>query len=577
MNGRVRTVVGRAAAGVGRACPGLADLRGYDRRRQLRPDLVAGVSVAAVAIPASLGMGELVGVSPVAGLYATLLPLAGYALFGSSRQLIVGPEGTLAALAGSVVAVAAAVAGDEKRLAVFAAGLALVIGAVQVVAGLCRLGFLADLLSKPVLLGYLNGVAVIVITGQLGNLLGITVDRGSILSELAQTVRRLPDANLVTVALSVTLLAAYVLLRRTVRAIPASLVVVVLAGLAAELLHLGEHGVALVGPIARGLPTPAVPTLDLREWAGLLLPGAGLALVGFADGTATARTMAARHGYEVDPNRELIGLGAGNLAAGLTRAIPVGSSGSRTAVADAAGSTSTVALLTAAAIAAIVTAFARPLVEPLPKAALGVVVVTAAVGLFTIGGVLRLRRVHDAEALLAAITMLAVLVLGIIDGLGVAVALSLGIYVYRSVRPHDAVLGAVSDVDSYRDVSAWPTASTRPGLVVYRFDAPLYFANAPYLKRRVTELVEGADEPVRWLLFDAESVTYLDATAAQTLRELHAALRANGTTLAVARLKAPLRRTFTTSGLTDVIGARYLFPTVRSGVAAFDRSRYTDS
>jgi sulfate permease, SulP family len=553
------------------AFPGLAELRGYDRRR-LRPDLLAGVSVAAVAVPASLGMGELVGVSPVAGLYATLFPLAAYALFGSSRQLVVGPEGTLSALAGTIVAAAVTLGGaDGARTAAYAAGLALVVGAVQIVAGVCRLGFMADFLSKPVLLGYINGVAVIIITGQLGKLLGVTVSAHDFVGQLRQLLGRLGHVQPATVAVSVGLFAAYGLLRRFLAWLPASLAVVVLAGAASVTLNLGDHGVTLVGTVPRGLPTPALPDLTISGWTSLLLPGVGLGLVGFADAVATVRTMAAKHGYPVSPDRELIGLGAANAVAGLTRAIPVGSSGSRTALADRSGSTSKVTLLVAAALATVAAAFATPLIEPLPTASLGVVIVGAAMGLFNLRGVWRLRRVHATEVALAAGTFVAVLLLGVLQGLLVAIVLSVGVYVYHTVRPHDAVLGAVADIDGYRDVEEWPAAVTEPGLIVYRFDAPLYFPNAPYLKRRVTELLDNTDGPVRWLLLDVEAVTYIDATAITALRELHAELAARGVVLAIARAKAPLRRVFATSGLADTIGADRLYHSVRAGVAAYQR------
>lgn len=552
-----------------RLIPGIDDLRGYDRRRQLRPDLIAGLTVAAVAIPSGLGMGELAGLSPVAGLYATLLPLAAYCLFGSSRQLIVGPEGTLAALTATTVVPLAA--GKPELVAPLAAALAIAVGVVQAAGGLMRLGFMADFLSKPVLIGYINGVALIIIGSQMGKVLGITLEADGFFPQLWETLHKFGSTHWPTAVLSAALFAAFFILKRFLPRIPASLIVVVLAGIASVALDLGQYGIKLVGDIPPGLPGFALPGISFELWTKLALAAVGIALVGFADAVATARSYATKNGYEVDPDRELLGLGTSNISAGFTHAFAVGSSGSRTALNDATGGTSQVVALVAAAIAVAVTAFATALIEPLPKAVLGVVVITSALGLIDIRGITRLSRVLGTEVALAIATLLGVLIFDVLGGLLLAIALSVGVYVYRSVRPHDAVLASVSDLDGYRDIAEHPDATSVPGLLVYRFDAPLYFANAAYFTSRVAELVATTDPKPRWVVFNAEAVTYIDATAIDALRTVRTDLRQQGITFAIARAQSHLRRVFDTSGYAAELGEQHLYHSVRAAVDAYQR------
>lgn len=552
-----------------RLVPGLDDLRRYDRRTQLRSDLIAGLTVAAVAIPAGLGMGELAGLSPVAGLYATLLPLAAYCLFGSSRQLIVGPEGTLAALTATTVIPLAA--GQPEVIAPLAAALALAVGAVQIAGGLARLGFMADFLSKPVLIGYINGVALIIILSQVGKILGITVGAEGFFPQLWEAIREVGESHWPTVVLSTGLFATFFALRRFVPRVPASLVVVVLAGVTSVALDLGQYGIELVGDIPSGLPGFALPGISFDLWTKLAFAAVGIALVGFADAVATARSYAAKNGYTIDADRELTGLGISNVSAGVTHAFAVGSSGSRTALNDSTGGSSQVAALVAAAIAVVVTAFATPLIEPLPKAVLGVVVITSAMGLIDIRGIAGLRRVLHTEVALALAALLGVLIFDVLGGLLLAIALSIGVYVYRSVRPHDAILASVSDLDGYRDVAEHSDATSVPGLLVYRFDAPLYFANAAFFTDRLRRLVAAVDPKPRWVVLNAEAVTYIDATAVDALRIVRADLAAQGIVFAIARAKAHLRRVFATSGYAAELGEDRLFLSVRAAVDAHQR------
>ena len=561
------TLVPRSLAEV---APGLALLLRYPRS-YLRSDLVAGITVGAVAVPASLAMAELAGVPVQYGLYGTFLPLAVYGLLGTSRQHVVGPDATLAALTAVTVAPMAMVGGevDPARYVALAAALALAMGLLLFLAGALRLGFVADFFGKPVLLGYINGVALIVISSQLGKLLGISVDADDFFAIVWEVLSELGDANGPTVLLSAGLLSAAIATRRVLPVLPPSLVVLALALLVAALVDLEDHGIAVVGEVEGGLPSFGLPGVGASDFLDLVLPAAAFALVAFADLIATVRTFAQKHGYEVDANRELTAIGGANLIGGLSGAFPVSSSNSRSAVNDSAGAKSQAAVLVAAAVVGLFLLFAMPLIEPLPTAALGVIIVVAAAGLINVDSIRRLSHVRSAEVALALVAFGGVLVFGVVGGVVVAIALSIGVFLYRSARPHDAVLGRVDDVDGYHDIARWEGAQTVPGLLVYRFDAPPYFVNAEYLRQRVLELVD-ASEDVRWLVLNAEAWTYLDATAIDVLTQLHGELEERGIALCFARLKGRQREIFEETGLTALIGPERFFPTVRAAVAAFE-------
>ncbi len=559
------------------AAPGVAFFLRYPRS-YLRSDVVAGVTVGAVAVPSSMAMAELAGLPVVYGLYGTFLPLAVYGLLGTSRQHVVGPDSTLAALTGVTVAPLAMVGGqvDPARYAALAAALALTMGLLLFLAGTLRLGFVADFFGKPVLLGYINGVALIVISTQLGKLLGISVGADDFFAIVREVFSELGDANGPTVLLSAGLLAAAVATRRIVPALPPSLVVLALGLMVAALVDLEDHGIAVVGEVAGGLPSFGLPGVGANDFLDLVLPAAAFSLVAFADLIATVRTFAQKHGYEVDANRELTAIGGANLVGGLTGAFPVSSSNSRSAVNDSAGARSQAAVVVAAAVVGLFLLFAMPLIEPLPNAALGVIIVVAAAGLINIRSIWRLRRVRSAEVALALVAFGGVLVFGVVGGVVVAIALSVGVFLYRAARPHDAVLGRIEDIDGYRDVTRWEGAETVPGLLVYRFDAAPFFVNAAYLRERVLELVD-ASEDVRWLVLNAEAWTYLDATAIDVLARLQVELEQRGVTLCFARLKGRQREIFEETGLTARIGPDRIFPTVRAAVAAFESAHLGDT
>jgi sulfate permease, SulP family len=559
------------------AAPGLATLLRYPRS-YLPSDLVAGVTVGAVAVPSSLAMAELAGMPVVYGLYGTFLPLAVYGLLGTSRQHVVGPDSTLAALTGVTVAPIAMVGGevDPARYAALAAGLALAMGVMLFLAGALRLGFVADFFGKPVLLGYINGVALIVIASQFGKLLGISVGVNDFFAVVWEILSKLSDANGPTVLLSAGLLGAAIAVRRFLPVLPPSLVVLAFALVIAKLVGLEDHGVAVVGEVEGGLPSFGLPRVGAHDFLDLVLPAAAFSLVAFADLIATVRTFAQKHDYEIDANRELTAIGGANLIGGLTGAFPVSSSNSRSAVNDSTGARSQAAVLVAAAVVGLFLLFAMPLIEPLPAAALGVIIVVAAAGLITVRSIWRLRHVRSAEVALALVALGGVLVFGIVGGVVVAIALSIGVFLYRAARPHDAVLGRVDDVDGYHDIARWEGAETVPGLLVYRFDAPPFFVNAAYLRQRVLALADTSED-VRWLVLNAEAWTYLDATAIEVLTRLHVELEQRGIALCFARLKGRQREIFEDTGLTTQIGPDRLFPTVRAAVAAFESAHAGDT
>ena len=487
---------------------------------------------------------------------------------------MIGPDSALAALTAVTVAPIAAAGGqiDPARYVALTAALALAMGALLFAAGLLRLGFVADFFGKPVLLGYINGVALIVIASQLGKLLGINVVAREFFPIVREVIPKLGEANGPTVVLSAGLLLAAVAVKRFLPAVPPSLVVLGLGLFIAAVADLDARGIAVVGDVKAGLPPFGFPRVGADDFLDLLLPAGAFALVAFADLIATVRTFASKHGYEIDPNRELSALGAANLMGGLTSAFPVSSSNSRSAVNDSTGAKSQAAVVVAAAVVGLFLLFAMPLIEPLPKAALGVIIVVAAAGLINVRSIWRLRHVRPAEVGLALVAFGGVLLFGVLGGVVVAISLSTGVFLYRAARPHDAVLGRVEDVDGYHDIERFESAETVPGLLVYRFDAPPFFVNAEYLRRRVLALADEAPD-VRWLVLNAEAWTFLDSTAIDALSLLHDELDQRDVTLCIARLKGRQREIFAETGLTARIGANHFFPTVRSAVAAFESSQ----
>jgi SulP family sulfate permease len=550
-----------------RAIPVAAAIPRYRAPSVLR-DAVAGVTVAALAIPAAMAYAEVAGVSPVNGLYALLLPAVVYTFLGSSRQLSIGPEGSLATLvAAAVLPIAAAGSADAAELA---AMLALLVAACFAAAWVLRLGWIADYFSRPVLVGYIHGVAVVLIVGQLGKLLGLSIAAKDPLPQLWEVINELGSVSGTTVAVSAVSLAALFCLRLLIPKLPAALLVVLAAIGLSWAFDFAAHGIAVVGPIPAGLPSFDIPAPSLADTVRLFPPALGIFLVGFADEILTARSFAGKHHQNVRGSQELLAMGAANAAAGFTQGFPVGASGSRTAVNDSMGARSQFAGLFAAATVALILLFLTGPVQYLPKAVLGAVIVFAAVGLIEPAAWRTLAAVDPVEVAIAAVTTACVIFFGVLEALVVAVGLSMVDTVRRSASPHDAVLGWVERLGRYADVSLHPSARVTTGVVVYRLDDRLFFANARYFKGRVREAIRAAPAPVTRLVLDADAMTHVDTTGLDALLDVTKDLRRDEITLVIARLRTRMEEQLEDAGVLDVIGAEHLYPTVRAAVEAFE-------
>lgn len=559
-----------------RALPGLADLRRY-QRPWLRGDVVAGVTVAAYLVPQCMAYADVAGLPPVVGLWAVLLPMATYALVGSSRQLSVGPETTTAVMAASIVAPLAA--GDPARYAALAAGLAVLVGAVCLVAWLARLGFLANLLSRPVLVGYMAGIAIIMIVGQLEKLTGIPVEGDSLVDELRSLVDQRGQLDAPTLVLGLSVVVFLFVVRARFPKAPGPLLAVALSAAAVAVFDLQDQGIAVVGTVPQGLPGLAWPDLDLGDLASLVGPAVGVALVGYSDNVLTARAFASRHHQEIDANQELLALGVANLGAGATQGFPVSSSGSRTAIGDSLGSATQLFSLVVVGCLVAVLLVAAPLLETFPSAALGGIVVYAAWSLIDRPELRRLRRFRRSEFLLALGAMAGVLAFDILVGVLVAVGLSVIELFSRLMHPHDAVLGEVPGLPGLHDVDDFPSARLTPGLLVYRYDAPLIFANAEDFRHRALAELAGVDRdvaPVSWFVLNMEANVEVDITGLDALEQLRAELVGRGITFGLARVKQDLMVDLERSGLLGRIGEDHVFPTLPTARKAFERQSRPD-
>jgi high affinity sulfate transporter 1 len=555
-----------------RLLPGLARLRRYERG-WLRGDVLAGVTVAAYLVPQVMAYAVIAGLRPVVGLWAITGSLLVYAVVGSSRQLSVGPESTTALM--TAAAIAPLAAGDPRRYAALAAGLALLVGLICLMARLARLGFLAELFSRPVLVGYMAGVAVIMMVGQLGKISGVDVEGASTFDNVRSFVAHLSEAEPHTTVLALAVLTFLLAGGRWFPRAPVLLMAVLLATVAVAVAGLEARGIRVVGDVPRGLPVPQLPKLGSADVASLVLPAIGVAVVGYTDNVLTARAFADRNGYELDANAELVGLGMANLAAGGMQGFPVSSSGSRTVIGDSLGSRSQLHSLVALTVVVATLLFLSPVLERFPTAALGALVIYASLRLIDVRELRRIARFRLTELLLALATIIGVLAVGILYGVLIAVGLSVLDMLRRVARPHDGILGYAPGVAGMHDIDDYPNARQVPGLVVYRYDAPLFFVNATDFKRRALGSLDVADGPVEWFILNAEANVEVDLTSVDTLDELREELRRRGIVLALARVKQDLRDDLASSGLLDRIGEERVFMTLPEAVTAYIRC-YTD-
>lgn len=541
-------------------------LRGYERG-WLRADVIAGVTVAAYLVPQAMAYAQLAGLPAVTGLWAVLGPLAVYAVLGTSRLLSVGPESTTALMTATTIGAVAG--GDPSRYVVLAAALALMVGAICILAWLVRLGFLADLLSRPVLVGYMTGIAVIMIAGQLGKMTRSDVSGDNPVTELLSAARQVGSWHLPTVILSVVVLGLLLAASKWTPRLPGPLLVMAAAAVVVALTGLGDHGVSLIGAVPSGLPIPELPAVDWDDLRMLLIPALGVALVGYTDTVLTGRAFAVKNQQSVDADAELLAIGTANLTAGVLQGFPVSSSGSRTAVAAAAGAKSQVYSLVVLAMVILTLVVAGPLLSTFPTAALGALVVYAALRLVDLGEFRRIARFRRSELILALATCVGVVTLDVLYGVLVAVALSVLDLFRRVARPHDGILGIAPGVPGMHDIDDYPQARPVPGLVVYRYDSPLFFANAENFHRRALAAVDASPEPVRWLLLNAEANVEIDITAIDALDALREELAGRGIVLALARVKQDLRDDLAAAGFLDRLGADRIYLTLPTAVEAF--------
>jgi high affinity sulfate transporter 1 len=535
----------------------------------LRHDLVAGLVLATMLVPVGIAYAVASGLPGIYGLYATIIPLLVYAVLGPSRILVLGPDSALAAVILSVVLPLSG--GDPLRAVTLAGMLAVVSGTVLILMGVARLGFVTELISKPIRYGYMNGIALTVLISQLPALFGFAIEDKGPLRDLGAIAAALLEGrtNPAALAIGAATLAVILLLRGSKR-VPGILIAVVGSTAIVGALGLAaRYGVAVLGPLPQGLPGFAVPWISSADIAPVLIGGCAIALVSFADTSVLSRAYAARAGAHVDPNQEMVGLGAANLAAGFFQGFPISSSSSRTPVAEAAGARTQLTSVVAALIIVVLLLTAPNLLQNLPKTALAAVVIASAIGLIEVADLKRIHRIQPWEFWLSIICLVGVAVLGAIPGIGLAIAIALIQFLWDSWRPHSAVLGRADGVKGYHDITRYPDARRIPGLVLFRWDAPLFFANAELFKQRALDAVASSPTPARWLVVAAEPVTGIDVTAGDTLAELDNALHAMGIELCFAELKDPVKDTLKRFGLFAQLGERYFFPTIGSAVARY--------
>ena len=541
-------------------------------------DVVAGLVLTTLLVPQGMAYAELAGLPAITGLYTSILCLLGYAVFGPSRILVLGPDSSLGPMIAATILPLLVAGGDPKRAVALASMLALLVGAFMAVGGAFGLGFVADLLSKPTMIGYMNGLAVTIVVGQLPKLFGFSVDANGLRAETKAFVDGVADGKTVTAALVVGVfgLAVILVLQRFLPKIPAILVAVVASILATSLFDLASHGVTFVGTLPQGFPPLTVPDIKASD-VPLLIGGAlGIALVALADTISTASAFAERTGQDVDGSQEMVGIGAANIAAGFFQGFPVSTSGSRTAVAEQSGARTQVTGLVGALTIVLMLLFLPGLMKNLPQPTLAAVVIAAALSLADISGTRRLWQQRRGDFALSIAAFLGVALLGVLAGIAIAVALSVISVFRRAWWPYQTVLGRVDGLPGYHDLRSYPDAEVLPGLVVFRFDAPLFFANARTFRDQIRRLA-SANPPPTWIIVASEPITDVDTTAADMLEDLDQRINAAGVSLVFAEMKDPVRRKIERYELTRTIDPNHFFPTVAAAVDAYRRETGLES
>jgi high affinity sulfate transporter 1 len=548
--------------------PGLQILRHYEAA-WLPRDLVAGLVLTAMLVPAGIAYAVASGVPGIHGLYATIVPLLAYALFGPSRILVLGPDSSLAAVILAVVFPLSG--GDPTRAVALASAMAVVAGLVCILIGVMRLGFITELLSKPIRYGYMNGIALTVLISQVPKLLGFSIDGVGPVRDVVDIAKAIlgGQANWTAFAVGAGTLVAILLLKPFKR-LPGLLIAVVAATIVVGALGLDQSaGVKVLGSLPQGLPSFVLPWISPADLGQVIIGGCAVAMVAFADTSVLSRTYAAKTRTKVDPNREMIGLGAANLAGGLFQGFPISSSSSRTPVAEAAGARTQVTGVVGAVAVALLLVLAPDLLRHLPSSALAAVVIAAAIGLFEFADLRRFLRIQPWEFWLSIACFVGVAALGVIPGIGVAIVIAVIEFLWDGWRPYHAVLGRVDGVRGYHDVTRYPAARRIPGLVLFRWDAPLFFANAELFSQRVREAIEQSPTPVRRIVISAEPVTSVDVTSADMLADLARTLGESGVELRFAEMKDPVKDKLKRFDLLERLGAASFYPTLGAAVDAY--------
>ncbi len=555
--------------GLSRRIPLIETLRRYERG-WLWHDIAAGMALTALLVPVGMSYAAASGLPAICGLYATIVPLAAYAVFGPSRIMVLGPDSALVGLIAATILPLAA--GNPEKAVALASLLAVLSGLLCIAAGMARFGFITDLLSKPVRDGYINGIALTVLIGQLPKVLGFSVSPGSFLAEAGNLLQGIGSGQIhpTSCVIGLSCLAVILGFRRWAPAAPGVLIAVAGATILVSWLPGAvREGIAVIGPLPQGLPQFRIPFVSPAEIGELITAAVAIALVSFTDMSAVSRAFAHRTGSETESNQEMLALGAANVAAGFFSGFPVSSSMSRTPVAEAAGAKTQVTGLAGAVCVSLLLIFAPGLLAHLPHAALGAVVVAACVNLVEIRGMAQLYRLRRDEFALSMVCFLGVVLLGVMPGIFMAVSLALLSFIWRAWQPHTAVMGYVDALGSYHDISRHPEAKRMDGLVLFRWDAPLFFANAEIFRKHVLRAAAGAPTPTKWVVVAAEPITDVDITAAGMLAELDAALHGAGMELCFAEMKGPVKDRLKRYGLFNRLGVENFFPTIEQAVERY--------
>ena len=544
--------------------PGVATLGDY-QRGWLRHDLVAGLVLAAILVPQGMAYAELAGLPPVTGLYTTVACLVAYAVFGPSKVLVLGPDSSVSPLI--LAAITPLIVTDDPATAIALAGMmAVMVGLIEIGLGVARLGFIADLLSSEVRVGYLNGLAVTIIVGQLPKLFGFSTDADDFIGEVRAFFRGLDQTNRTALITGCCVLAVLLVLPLVTRRVPAVLVAVVGVTVVSAVLDLAAHGVQTVGTLPRGVPVPALPWTKWSDIGPLLVGAVGITMVSLTDTIATATSFAARRGDEVNADQEMVGIGTSNIAAGFFQGFAVSVSGSRTAVADQSGAKTQLTGVAGAGLVILLLLFLNGLLADLPQTALAAVVITAALSLTDLGAVRRFARMRTSSFVVSLVATAGVILFGVLQGIVIAIVLIILLFFRRSWWPHGAVLGHVSELGGWHSTVRYPEATELPGIVVFRWEAPLFFANCGQFRDQIRQLVR--ERSPAWIVLQCEAVTDIDVTASEVLRSLDEELNAAGTRVAFVELRGRLQELVRRYGLDTTLDQAHFYPTLDQALAA---------